>query len=240
MKMIEVPYGQNFKGSLFLPEGTEPHPCIILFHAWMGKDAIVTKKAEELVETLGVAAFTADLYGEGQVVKTPQEATALMGPLFMDRLELKRRAHLALDAASAQAAVKKNRIGAIGFCFGGLAAIELYRSGAPVVGVAAFHPVLGDQREGHQANTFPISKEIKGSILILHGYLDPLNTAQDVDQFQKEMSQAGVDWQFNTYGRAKHAFTNPDAHDEKSGLVFNQEINNRAFAAASHFFMNLL
>ena len=237
MKHIDVPYGTNFKGRLNLPEGQEPHPCIILFHAWMGKDSFVDAKGEELVETLGVATFTADLYGDGKCVKTKEEATALMMPLYLDRAELLRRAHLALETVTHQKEIKKNRIAALGFCFGGLAAIELYRSGAPIVSAAAFHPTLGVEMGGKKAKTVPISKDIQGSIIVLQGYLDPLNTPEDIDSFQKEMSEAGVDWQLNMYGRAKHAFTNPDAHDEKSGLVYNQEISNRAFSAMSSFFM---
>lgn len=240
IKQIEVPYGANFKGTLYLPEGEEPHPCLILFHAWMGKDSFIKKKAEELVETLGIAAFAADLYGDGKVVKTAEEATSLMSPLFFDREELRKRVVLTYQALSNQEGVKNKKVGAIGFCFGGLAAIELFRSGMPVAGVAGFHALLGNTMGGKKAKTVPIAKDIKGAILILNGYLDPLLSEQDVKNFQEEMSQANVNWQYNTYGIAKHAFTNPDAHDEKSGLVFNQEISQRAFSAMSNFFLNIL
>lgn len=240
IKQIEVPYGANFKGTLFLPEGEEPHPCIILFHAWMGKDSFIMKKAEELVETLGIAAFCADLFGDGKVVKTAEEAGALIAPLFMDREELRKRVVLSFETASSQQGVKNKKVGAIGFCFGGLAAIELFRSGAPVVGVTAFHAILGDSRDGKKAKTVPIANNIKGRILILNGYRDPLVSEADIKNFQEEMNRANVNWQYNIYGKAVHAFTNPDAHDEKSGLVFDQEISQRAFSAMSNFFLNIL
>lgn len=240
MKQLEVPYGNNFKGTLFLPEGEESHPCLILFPAFGGKDNFILKKCEEMVETLGIATFAADYYGDGKVAKSDDEASQLMAPLFIDRAELQKRTIQAFEAASNQASIKTNKIGAIGFCFGGLAAIELLRSGTPIAGVAAFHPTLATSLRGTPAKLLPLAPTIKAPLLILHGYLDTLTSPEDLDRFQKELSQAHLNWQMNIYGQAMHAFTNPDMHDPATSREYNQEVSMRAFAAMSNFFLNIL
>ena len=135
-----------------------------------------------------------------------------------------------------QAGVDQSRIGAIGFCFGGLSVIELLRSGTPVKSVVSFHGVLGNTG----AKTVPIAKNIKGSILMLHGYEDPLVPINDVLNIQKEFNDAGVDWQMDIYGHTSHAFTNPQAHDTKKGLIYNEKINKRAWLAMKNFFEETL
>ena len=240
VKQREVPYGSNFKGTLFLPEGKGPHSCLILFHAWMGKDPFIKRQAEELSNTWGIATFAADLYGNGQVVHTAADASHLMSPLFFDRHELRKRVVLSFETAASQTGIKQTHVGAIGFCFGGLAAIELFRSGVPVAGVAAFHALLGNTQGGKRVKTAPLATRIKGRLLVLNGYLDPLVSEEDIKQFHEELSGANLNWQYTIYGKAKHAFTNPEAHDDASGLVFDQEICDRAFADMRTFFQNIL
>ena len=53
-------------------------------------------------------------------------------------------------------------------------------------------------------------------------------TPTDVTIFCQEMTQAGVDWQMHMYGQTKHAFTNPLAHDQALGTVYNAQAADRA------------
>ena len=135
-----------------------------------------------------------------------------------------------------QPGVDKSRIGAIGFCFGGLTVIELLRSGTPVKSVVSFHGVLGNAG----AKTVPIATNIKGSILILHGYDDPLESTSDVLNTQKEFNEAGIDWQMDIYGHTSHAFTNPQSHDIVKGLIYNEKANKRSWIAMKNFFEETL
>lgn len=229
--------GQTKHQGLFVyPDGpAEKRPAVIIAHAWMGQDDFARKKAEELAE-LGYIAFAADIYGDGIEVNTPQEAQKLMLPLFFDRKILQQRILAAFEEVNQNPAVDSKNIGAIGFCFGGLTVIELLRSGAPVKAVVSFHGVLGNAMGEHKAHTVPIASDIKGSLLILHGYQDPLVSQEDSVRLQKELNDAGVDWQMDVYGHTYHAFTNPQAHDEKSGLVYNAKTATRAWRAMRLFF----
>jgi dienelactone hydrolase len=159
-----------------------------------------------------------------------------MLPLFLDREFLRQRIHIGLDALKQQAHVNQEAIGAIGFCFGGLTIIELLRSGANIRGAVSFHGVLGSTIDKYKAKIAPNSDKIKGSLLILHGFLDPLVSHADIVDIQNEMAKAGVDWQMNIYGKALHAFTNPQANESNIGLVYNQQAAKRAWLDMTNFF----
>lgn len=216
-------------------EGKEKRPGVVIAHAWRGQDHFARHQAEHLAE-MGIVAFAADLYGDGKQAKDNDEAALLMAPLFTDRKELRIRIRAALDELSKHPLVDKTRLGAIGFCFGGLTVLELFRSGAPVEGVVCFHAVLGDKMGPLQAQKQPIADNIRGSIMILHGHQDPLVSDADIKHLQKELTDAKVDWQMHFYGHTQHAFTNPEANDLSLGLVFNALAERRAFQAMRDFF----
>lgn len=228
------------QGYYAYPDGpAEPRPAIIIAHTWMGQDKFVRQKAEEFAQKQGYVGFAADIYGEGITAKKPEEAQKLMLPLFFDRKLLQERMIAAFKEVEQNPLVDSTKIGVIGFCFGGLAAIELYRSGTPVVGACSFHALLGNALGDHKAKTVPIAKDIKGSLLILHGYRDPSVPPEIVNQMQRELNDAEVDWQMNIYGKAVHAFTNPEAHDHANGMVYHPETARRAWRSMENFFQDL-
>ena len=197
------------------------------------------KYGEKIVSQFGWAVFLADYYGEGQVFETGEEAGKAAGVLFEDREELRLRARGAFDAVHQLQEVDKSKIGAIGFCFGGLAAIELFKMGLNLQGVAAFHVTLSEKMGNHEGKKLPIAKGIKSPLLVMQGYLDPLAKAQDRDNFEKEMHEAGIDWQLHLFGKASHAFTNPYSNDAKGGLIYDKTADERSFKMMGQFFTGL-
>ncbi len=238
MKTEEIKYavGKDFTGNGYLAveDGAHKRPGVIIAHAWRGQDAFVREKAKELA-ALGYVGFAADLYGNGRTAENDVEAAKLMKPLFEDRRELRRRIVGAFCELQKHPAVDPHNIGAIGFCFGGLTVIELLRSGTNVRSVVSFHGVLGNVLGDMTAETEPLHLPLKGSLLLLHGYKDPLVSSEDLLAIQKEFSDAEVDWQLHTYGTAAHAFSNPNATDEKNGLIYNEVANKRAWQSMKYF-----
>lgn len=231
--------GTTCKGFLVHNEiAREPGPGIIVAHAWRGQDEFARNKAEELAR-LGFVAFAADIYGEGQTATTDEQARELMMPFFKDRQLLRDRSNAAYEALKKHELVDKKNIGAIGFCFGGLTVIELLRSGANVKGVVSFHGVLGSKLGDVIGSTVPNADKIKGSLLILHGHNDPLVPNEDIKNIQQEFTDAKVDWEMDIYGHTAHAFTNPEATDTSSGLVFNEAASNRSWAKMKNYFNEL-
>jgi dienelactone hydrolase len=231
---------KNFLGfAAYDNEINTRRPAVIVAHAYKGLDDFAKEKALALAE-FGYFAFAADLYGNGKTVVSKEEAAAMMTPLFLDRALLQERILAAYETVRKHPLVDDKRIVAIGFCFGGITVIELLRSGADVKGVVSFHALLGDTRDGKKAKTVPIAKNIKGSLLALHGHLDPLVSPQDIQNFQKEFTEAKVDWQMNIYGQAAHAYTNPQANDIKTGFIYNPEATMRSWQAMRNFFDEVL
>lgn len=228
---------KEFKGYLAYDQAVKAkkRPAVIVAHAWRGQDDFAREKARELAK-LGYVGFAADVFGNGLSVDNNEEASALITPLFLDRQLLRDRIRAAYDTVYDQKMVDKDRIGAIGFCFGGLTVIELLRSGADLRGVVSFHGILGDTFGKNKAKLAPNAKQIKGALLMLHGHDDPLVSREDIYAIETEFTKAGVDWQIHIYGHAVHAFTNPVVHDVKSGMAFNEKANHRSWQSMRNFF----
>ena len=124
--------------------------------------------------------------------------------------------------------VNVDQIAAIGFCFGGLCALDLARSGASLKGVVSFHGLL------NKPEALPTQPMI-AKILVLHGYDDPMVTPDAVRDFADEMNHAKVDWQIHMYGHTQHAFTNPLAHDETLGLQYHAVASQRSKQSMVNF-----
>jgi dienelactone hydrolase len=206
-------------------------PGVLVFHDWSGRNEFADKKAEKLA-SMGYVGFAVDMYGEGKQGKTTEEKQALLMPILNDRAALRERTLAGLKTLKAIPEVNTDLLGAIGFCFGGLCALDFARSGADVKGVVSFHGLL------NKPEHLP-EKKIVAKILALHGFEDPLVPPEQVLAFEKEMTDADVDWQLYTYGRTKHAFTNPLAHDTSLGLIYNEIAEKRSMIAMANFFSEI-
>ncbi|MGH8556280.1 MAG: dienelactone hydrolase family protein [Methylococcales bacterium] len=205
-----------------------PLPAVLIAHAWGGRDQFVCDKARKLAE-LGYTAFALDLYGKGVLGGSIQENSALMTPFMEDRALLQRRMTVGLETARNQKPVNPDKVAAMGFCFGGLCVLDLARTGADLCGVVSFHGLLAAP-----GNTR--GNPIKAKVLVLHGHIDPMVSAEDIGLLQEELSQAGCDWQFHVYGNTLHAFTNPLANDPNFGTVYEPRADRRSWWTMRLFF----
>ncbi|MEA3062721.1 MAG: hypothetical protein QOJ94_2502, partial [Sphingomonadales bacterium] len=115
-----------------------PHPAVLILPTIMGRSDLELGFARRLVG-LGYAAIVADLYGREHIGKPREECRALMMALLGDRPFLQDRLLAVLEAVRALPEAVPVRLAAIGYCFGGLCALDLARTGAEVRGVASFH-----------------------------------------------------------------------------------------------------
>lgn len=213
-------------------DAQEPLPCVLVAHDWSGRREYACAGAEKMAE-LGYVGFAVDIYGKGVFGKDgdPDGNAALMTPYAEDRALLRRRMLAALKAARRLSQVDDDNIAAMGYCFGGMAVLELARAGALVKGVASVHGLLGQGAEHGGA--------IQSKVLIMHGHDDPMATPDQVASLQKEMTEAGVDWQVHVFGNTKHAFTNPAANNPDFGTVYSQQATRRTEQALAAFFHEL-
>lgn len=188
-------------GKLFVGDAVhdQKKPAIILFPAFEGHAYFVLDYAEKLAKK-GYITFVADMYGDGVSSKKLEECIGFYMPFANNRALTRRRAVLAYETLLKQHDVDGNKIGAIGFCFGGTCALELARSGADIKACISVHGAF-------EQSDLPTQK-IKSKILLLQGYQDPQVPPTLLPAFAVEMQKANVhDWMITYFGEAKHSFS---------------------------------
>lgn len=207
-------------------------PGVVVFHNWLGITAETESKISELAK-LGYVAMAGDIYGKGIRPKESKEAGTLSGMYKNDRKLLRERVNLALEQLLKNSNVNPKKLLVIGYCFGGIAALELGRSGADVLGIVTFH--------GGLSNPTPSdAKNIKGQIAIFHGALDPFVNADEVSAFKKEMDDAKATYQFTAYSGAVHSFSEKAAgNDISKGAAYNALADRRSWEGMKNFFFEL-
>lgn len=231
MKTETITYqdqGVTLQGYLAYENRNEnKRPAVLVTHDWSGRNEFACKKAEQLAQ-MGYAGFALDMFGEARVANTNEEKSKLIQPFIADRYSLMKRIKAALYTVQKLPMVDKQKIAVIGFCFGGLCALDLARSGADIRGVVSFHGLL------FPPNPAPLQR-ISAKILALHGYEDPMVPPEQVTAFEKEMTAAKADWQLHIYANTAHAFTNPQAHDTQLGTIYNETPAKRSWIAMQNF-----
>ena len=214
---------KSFEAWVSARDSQKKRPCVIIAHAWSGRDSFVEKIAEEIAE-LGYVGYALDVYGKGVLGRNASECSNLMTPLLEQPQSLRKRLHAAYLAALNLPYVNANAIAVIGYCFGGLCALEMHRSVANLRGAVSFHGLL---KKAPMSEGLEISKRCP--VLALHGADDPMVSTEDLASFISEMSANCNDWQLHQYGGVKHAFTNPAAKDESLGTVYNARADRRSW-----------
>ncbi|MEM6642347.1 MAG: dienelactone hydrolase family protein [Bacteroidota bacterium] len=233
----EIPSGETaytsdstaLKGYFAVPEADGKKPGILVIHEWWGHNEHSRDKADQLAE-LGYVAFALDMYGEGKNTEHPDDAGKFMTAVVSNMEIAKARFESAMELLKNHPSVDSEKIGVIGFCFGGTMGLSMANAGYDIDAVAAFHAGLG----------LPIMPDtagvVKAKILVANGADDPMISSQQVEDFKAVMDAAGVDYKYVSYPGAVHAFTNKGAdaiaskHDMLSGAIaYNAEADSASW-----------
>lgn len=198
----------------------DPKPTIVIVHDWTGLREYPRARAHMLAR-LGFTAVAIDVYGVGVRFDDADVAgaSAEAGGYYGNPTLLRARVQAGVDAALADENVDREAVVVIGYCFGGSAALEFARTGAPVRGVVSFHGGLIAHEPADVA-------AIAAPILVLTGGSDPVVPDAAVVAFQDELrTREDLDWQIVTYSGAPHAFTLPgpnhhETADRRSWIAF--------------------
>jgi dienelactone hydrolase len=211
---------------LFDGARTDRRPGVLVVHGGAGLDDHARGRARRFAES-GFIVFACDMYGEG-VHGNRERVIQLIGEIRRNRTTLRQRAQPAMDILGAHPLVD-GRLGAVGYCFGGMAVLELARSGADLAGVVSVHGSL-------EASVPAEPGTITAKILVCHGALDPHVPMTQVTGFADEMTRAGVDWQLFIYGSAMHGFTHETATGQQPGVLYHALTDSRSSRAIQAFF----
>jgi dienelactone hydrolase len=206
IKTEEVVYKQGetiLRGHLAYDDAVKgKRPGILVVHEWWGLNDYAKGRADALAKA-GYIALALDMYGEGRHTDHPKEAGEWSGYIRQNFSIGKERFMAAYDLLRNHKLTKPKRMAAIGYCFGGYVVLSMAMEGIDLRAVVSFHGTLPLKRV--EPNT------IKASILVCQGADDPLVKPEQIREFEENLEYARADWQFVTYGGAKHSFTNPQA-----------------------------
>lgn len=234
MSVYEYSDGKTkFEGYLSLSAQRQKKlPCVMIAHAWDGPNVYFNSLADEMASK-GYAAFAIDVYGKGKRGQIDGDNSHLMNPLLQDRGLLRTRLLLALSEIQKHPRVIADKIAILGYCFGGLCALDLARANPKgLVGAISIH--------GPLTPTPHPSPRIDSSLLVLHGWEDPVAKPESLVSFAQEMTQAQADWQIHCYGHAQHAFTFVGADIPNLGIKYDEKAHHRAEKARDEFLSALL
>ena len=202
-----------------LPDGSGPHPAVVIAFHVGGLDDFDRKMADQLAEA-GFVAVVPDLFHRfsKEVMDGPR----------LDRLGHLKDADIiadmnaAVDFLTANSAINDDRIGVTGFCMGGriawlmAASNQIFKCTVPFYG----GNIMGNWGPGD--TPFSMANKINCPMLFHFGAEDGNPSVADRDTFDAELKRLGKDFEFHTYDGAGHAFmdhTNPDRYHEASAAA---------------------
>lgn len=182
-------------GYLAVPEGEGPFPALILIHEWNGLVDRVRQVADALADE-GYVALAADLY-HGQIGSNRDENIALMTAAREDMEVVISN----LDAAQAYLRAREDveqKIGVMGWCFGGGIALSYGLGGEQHEATAIFYGSLIE----NPAVLAALDHPVYGTFAELDRGIPP----DQVARFQAIMDSLGIENDIHVYDHVDHGF----------------------------------
>lgn len=212
--------GGPVSAALALPDAKEA-PAVMLIHEWWGLNDQIKSVAAELAN-MGYIALAVDLYG-GKVATTSDAASALMGKVDAGRAQ---QALAAWNAWLREHPRTTDKIGSVGWCFGGGWSLKASLA-APVDATVIYYGDVSIEAER--------LKLLQGPVLGHFATNDDWINRAMVSEFEAQMEKAGkADSLTVHWYEADHAFANPssaryDAADaalswQRTGEFFKQHL----------------
>ena len=198
----------------FIPAKITTKKWLIVIQEWWGLNDNIKLEADKYFAALGdVNVMAVDMY-DGKVAATPDSAMKLMRGADMGRM-----------TAIIQGAIKKAgtdaSIYSVGWCFGGMWSLQTaILAGPQAKGTVMYY--------GRPETNMDKLKSIQCDIIGFFGNLDQSPSPSMVNDFEKNMKDAGKNLSVNRY-EAAHGFANP------SNPSFNATATADAYAKAIAF-----
>ena len=222
--------GEQLEGVFVGRRDSQPRPTVMLIPTVMGMSDLERGFGRQLVE-LGFNALVADLFGKKFRGAERDIMFGEMKRLASDRAALRRRLLAVLEHMRGLDQVDSERIVVAGYCFGGMCALDVARSGADIAAAVSFHGLFDPPG-------LPPGK-ISAKVLALHGWDDPMVPPDQVVALGRELTEAGADWQVHAYGHVQHGFTNPGMTGAIPGVRYNELAAERAWTSLINFLEEL-
>jgi carboxymethylenebutenolidase len=194
--------GTTLHGYLAAPAGDGPFPAVIMVHEWWGLNGEIVELADALAAE-GYVVLAPDTY-RGPTTSLVPRALYLRLTVSDDRVDDDMLR--AFDYLAGMETVDANRIGVMGFCYGGGVAL---RHGIVNPRIAATVNLYGDRVTDPQALGALLEQDA-GPLLGIFGAEDAQIPVSSVELFREALEVAGVTHTVTIYDGVGHAFVQPD------------------------------
>lgn len=210
--------GGTAPGYLAVPE-SGGGPATIVLQEWWGLEPHIKDVCDRFAAA-GFLALAPDLF-RGETTDQPDEAEQKMMAMSMDQAEKDMRG--AVDYLAAHEGVEGSGVGSVGFCLGGGLSVWAASVNTKVKAVVTYYYVMPHGK--------PDFSKIEAPVLGHFGTGDGFVSVDDATALRQEMSDAGVQADFNFYDGAGHAFFN----DTNRLGTYDEDAANRSWERTLDF-----
>jgi carboxymethylenebutenolidase len=223
-QQVSFPSGDGTaNGLLYLPKSAGPHPALVVIQEWWGVNDWIKEQSARYAAD-GYVALAVDLY-HGKIATDPETAHELMRGLPQDQGV--RDLVAGVQYLEGRKDVKRDDVGAVGWCMGGGYALQLAIAAPSLKAVAINYGALATDKSD--------LAKIHAAILGNFGALDQGIPPEAVQAFAAAMRSMGKPVDTKVYPDAGHAFENPN---NKTGYKPQDAAD--AMARMDRFFANEL
>lgn len=197
--------GTDIQGYLATPSGEGPFPAVIMIHEWWGLNVDTTRLADAL-SAEGYVVLAPDAF-RGSVARDAQGAMAQLNST--PQQQIAGDLDSALEYLRTHEAVEPDRIAVMGFCFGGTQAMYMGTRADDLAAVITLYgsgPIQTVDALGNMPQN--------GPVLGIFGAEDQSISLEEVDGFERALTQAGVQNTITVYDGVGHAFVKSDTYDQ--------------------------
>lgn len=212
--------GQAFAGYLVTPDNPNGG-AILVAHALDGLSDTEKEIARRYAE-LGYVVLAVDYIGDGRIL-VPEERFPFRDNNRADPTHLRASMLGAYAILKNHPAVSPDRIAAVGYCYGGLVAIELGKTGAELAAIVGLHTPLPTERPEQNS-------AITARVLVINAANDIWIPWAERIVFEQQMDAAGLDWEMVIFGCTQHGFTGKRPGEVRAaGAGYNERADARSW-----------
>lgn len=216
-KMTQATASNKQLQHLYFKSQASNTETIMLFSTWAGISDFEKGVANKLTQ-MGIDVWLIDMYGADVDLSTLEAKKSAMSSLLNNFNCL--RLHLQEIASFVQknAPQTNTNFSAIGYCLGGLCALQAALFLPEISKGASFHGLLDFPYDTPSIDKLKSST----SLLIMNGASDPMVSIEGQEKAKKYFNHLGVNWTFIDYGNAMHSFAIPGSNNPKNGAQYQE------------------
>jgi carboxymethylenebutenolidase len=176
------------------PQGSGPFPAAIMIHEFYGLNESIVGKAEGLAAE-GYIVVAPDTFRGSTTAWIPR---AIYQVITTDSAQVNRDLDSVFAWMAAQPDIQADRIGILGFCYGGRASLSYSLHNSAIAATVIFY--------GSPETDPAVLKTLPGPVLGIFGGADTSIPLDEVRAFEAGLVKAGIPHEVTIYADQPHAF----------------------------------